>query len=343
LNQNNLEENPMKYTSLFVAATMASALVLPAAANAADIEIRIAHGSTPQYHMHKALEKFASLVEEGSDQRIKVTIFPSAQIAADTGMVEAVLAESIEMAVEPPSFFAKWDGAFETPELPFIYPNRDVAFKVLNSEAGDALMDHLTDMGLVGLGWMEMGQRQLTNNVRPIVKPEDLEGIKLRTMKVPTHIIAFRALGANPTPLNFGEVYAGLQLNVIDGQENPTSQIYAQKFYEVQKYMTVSDHILGLYLPVINADFFHNLSEADQTLIRDSMQAAINYDFTIVAAEDAAFLKEMKEAGLEVTVLTPEQKKAFIDKVATVRDQFRDRVGADIYDLWMKKIAEFSE
>lgn len=311
-------------------------------ASAADIEIRIAHGSSPQFHMHKALEKFEDIVEQRSDQRINITIFPSGQIAGDTGMVEAVLAGSVEMAVEPPSFFAKWDSAFEVAELPFIYPNKEVAFKVLNSEAGDILMDRLNDLDLTGLGWMEMGQRVLTNNVRPVSSPEDIQGIKLRTMKVPTHIAAFEALGANPTPMNFGEVYAGLQVNVIDGQENPISQIYTQKFHEVQEFMTLTDHVLALYLPVINKSFYDQLSQDDQSLLREAMAEAIEYDFTLIEEENSQYIQEIEASGVEVIALSDEQRQAFVDAVQPAREEFKARVGGDIYDVWMNKISEFS-
>jgi len=317
-------------------------IVAPMVASAADIEIRIAHGSSPQFHMHKALEKFESIVEQRSDKRINVTIFPSGQVAADTGMVEAVLAGSVEMAVEPPSFFAKWDSAFEVAELPFIYPNKDVAFKVLNSEAGDILMERLNELGLVGLGWMEMGQRVLTNSVRPVRSPADLDGIKLRTMKVPTHIDAFQALGANPTPMNFGEVYAGLQVNVIDGQENPISQIYTQKFYEVQEYMTLTDHVLALYLPVINKDFYDKLSQDDRSLLRQAMAEAIEYDFDLIEAENTQYIRDIKASGVQVVTLSDKERQVFIDAVQPAHEGFRKRVGADVYDVWMKKISEFS-
>ncbi|WP_417847055.1 TRAP transporter substrate-binding protein [Thalassospira povalilytica] len=328
-----------KMLGLMLGATVAFS---PLIANAADIEIRVAHGSSPQFHMHKALERFAEIIEERSNNRIDVQIFPSGQIAGDTGMVEAVLAGSVEMAVEPPSFFAKWDEAFEVAELPFIYPNKDVAFKVLNSEAGDALMARLKDLDLVGLGWMEMGQRVLTNNTRPISSPEDMDGIKLRTMKVPTHIAAFKALGANPTPMNFGEVYAALQVGVIDGQENPISQIYTQKFQEVQKYMTLTNHVLALYLPVMNAEFYNDLSEDDQNLLREAMKEAISYDFELIDSENNDYLEEIKADGVQVTTLTPEQKLKFVKAMEPIASEFRERVGTEIYDLWMAKIAEFS-
>ncbi|MGR0278779.1 TRAP transporter substrate-binding protein [Marinomonas dokdonensis] len=321
---------------------LASLVTLPAAAISSEIEIKIAHGSSTQFHMHKALERFESIVEEKSNNRIDVTIFPSGQIAGDTGMVEAVLAGTVEMAVEPPSFFAKWDPAFEVAELPFIYPNKDVAFKVLNSEAGDELMHRLNDLDLVGLGWMEMGQRVLTNNGHPVTSPSDFKGIKLRTMKVPTHISAFKALGANPTPMNFGEVYAGLQMNVIDAQENPISQIYTQKFHEVQDYITLTNHVLALYLPVINKSFYDSLDESDQTLLKEAMAEAINYDFDLIETENDQYLKEIKETGVQVVELTSQQRQQFIDAVAPARDSFRRRVGADLYDLWMGKIKELS-
>lgn len=321
---------------------LASLVALPVTAFSADVEIKIAHGSSTQFHMHKALEKFESIVEERSDNRIDVTIFPSGQIAGDTGMVEAVLAGTVEMAVEPPSFFAKWDSAFEVAELPFIYPSKDVAFKVLNSEAGDELMNRLNDLDLEGLGWMEMGQRVLTNNGHPVKSPADFEGIKLRTMKVPTHIAAFDALGANPTPMNFGEVYAGLQMSVIDGQENPISQIYTQKFHEVQDYITLTNHVLALYLPVINKSFFDDLSVSDQNLLKEAMAEAIEYDFKLIETENDQYLKEIEESGVQIVELSSDQRQKFIDAVEPARDSFRKRVGADLYDLWMDKIEELS-
>lgn len=308
----------------------------------AEQKIRIAHGASPEFHMHTALLEFKKILEQDSNNRFVVEIFPSGQIGGDTNMVEAAQMGVVEIAVEPPSFLAKWDPAFEVAELPFIYPNKEVAFKVLESDAGDALQARLHDLGLEGLGWMEMGSRHITNNARPIHKPEDLQGIKLRTMKVPTHIEAFRALGANPSPMNFGEVYAGLQVGVIDGQENPLSHIYTQKFHEVQKYLSLTNHVLGLYLPVINQEFYEALSSEDQALIKESMRKAIEFDKNLIREEESKYLNQMAAQGIAINELSAEEMAVFQEAMKPLSTVMRDRVGGEIYDLWTQSIKDNS-
>lgn len=329
----------MNKTSVMLAGLLASVMTHPVLAAK---DIRIAHGASPDFHMHKALLEFKSILEERSNGEFEVEIFPSGQIAGDTGMVEAVQSGIAEIAVEPPSFLAKWDPAFEVAELPFIYPSKEVAFEVLNSAAGDQLLNRLPDLGLIGLGWMEMGERHITNNVRPIETPEDLEDIKLRTMKVPTHITSFEALGANPTPMNFGEVYAALQVGAIDGQENPVSHIYTQKFYEVQDYLSLTGHVLGLYLPVMNIDFYQSLSEAEKELINQSMREAIEFDKDLVGDMEKQYLEEIEDGGTEINRLSSDQKAEFIEAMKPVSDDLRERVGEEVYDMWMSEIEKHS-
>ena len=323
----------------FLVTSIAMGLTVMTSAHAvAAQKIRIAHGASPEFHMHKALLEFERILEQESHGKFDVEVYPSGQIAGDTNMVEAAQSGTVEIAVEPPSFLAKWDAAFEVAELPFIYPNKEIAFEVLESEAGDTLLSRLNDLGLVGLGWMEMGSRHITNNVRPIHTPEDLKGIKLRTMKVPTHIDAFRALGANPTPMNFGEVYAGLQVGVIDGQENPLSHIYTQKFHEVQKYISLTQHVLGLYLPVMNIEFYESLSEDDKSMIKTAMKKAIEYDRTLVAQEEKKYLEEIKSKGVAVNSLNKEEAMLFKTALASTSGSMRERVGADVYDMWISAV-----
>lgn len=330
---------------MFNKSTFAISAVLSAGlafAASAETVIKIGHGAAESFHMHRALLKFEELVETGSNGEIDVQIFPSSQMGPDREMIEGVQTGVLEMAIPPSSFFAGWDPAFAVIELPYMYASKDIAFDVLDGAAGDGMLARVENQGLVGLGWLELGVRNVTNNVRPIASPQDLEGVKLRTMKVPAHVATFESLGANPTPMNFGEVYSALQQGVIDGQENPLAIITSQRFYEVQKYLSTTGHVFAVYMPVVSKPFFDNLSAEHQQLIRASMARARAHQAELVAAEDASQLDEIRSAGVEVLELTAEQRQAFADQTESVRLQYRDEVGAEAYDAWVAAVSAAS-
>ncbi|WP_170357715.1 TRAP transporter substrate-binding protein [Ruegeria arenilitoris] len=330
---------------MFKKSTLALGVVMSAGlafAASAETVIKVGHGAAEAFHMHRALLKFEELVETGSNGEIDVQIFPSSQMGPDREMIEGVQTGVLEMAIPPSSFFAGWDPAFAVIELPYMYSSKDIAFDVLDGDAGDGMLARVENQGLVGLGWLELGVRNVTNNVRPVATPADLEGVKLRTMKVPAHVATFETLGANPTPMNFGEVYSALQQGVIDGQENPLAIITSQRFYEVQKYLSTTGHVFAVYMPVISKPFFDSLSAEHQQLVRDSMAAARDYQAELVASEDAEQLEQIRAAGVEVLELTAEQRQAFADKTESVRLQYRDEVGAEAYDDWVAAVSAAS-
>ena len=330
---------------MFNKSTFAISAVLSAGlafAASAETVIKIGHGAAESFHMHRALLKFEELVETGSNGEIDVQIFPSSQMGPDREMIEGVQTGVLEMAIPPSSFFAGWDPAFAVIELPYMYASKDIAFDVLDGAAGDSMLARVENQGLVGLGWLELGVRNVTNNVRPIASPQDLEGVKLRTMKVPAHVATFESLGANPTPMNFGEVYSALQQGVIDGQENPLAIITSQRFYEVQKYLSTTGHVFAVYMPVVSKPFFDSLSAEHQQLIRASMARARAHQAELVAAEDASQLDEIRSAGVEVLELTAEQRQAFANQTESVRLQYRDEVGAEAYDAWVAAVSAAS-
>ena len=304
--------------------------------------IKIGHGANEQYHMHRALMRFEQLVEKGSNNEIDVQIFPSSQMGPDREMIEGVQTGVLEMAVSPSSFFAGWDSAFSVIELPYMYASKDIALKVLNGSAGNAMQDRLKKQGLVGLGWLENGLRHVSNNKRSIVTPADLKGVKLRTMKVPAHVATFNALGANPTPMNFGEVYSALQQGVIDGQENPIALIDSQRFYEVQKHVSLTGHVFTVYIPVISQSFFNSLSKEHQALVQTSMKAAAAYQQELVNGEEAGQLQKIKDAGVNVVDLTPQQRQVFADQTKSVRAEYRKTVGEKAFDSWTAAVSAAS-
>ncbi|WP_114764869.1 TRAP transporter substrate-binding protein [Vibrio rhodolitus] len=322
--------------SLLVAALGLSTAFASSISVAADI-IRIGHGTNESFHLHRALLEFKNEIEKNSDGRYEVQIFPQSQMGPDREMVEATQSGMLQIAVPPSSILASWDPSFDVIELPFIYPSKQAAFNVVNSEVGDKLLQRLDSMNLKGLGYMESGVRHITNNKRPIKTTDDLNDIKIRTMKVPSHLDTFNSVGASATPMNFGEVYSALQQKVIDGQENPTSIIYSQRFYEVQKYMSLTNHVVTFYLPVMNYEFWMMLSPEDQKLITDAFDHAVAFQNKIVEAEDKQQLAEMIEAGLEVNELTPEAMQVLVDQTQPVREKYRSKIGEDLYDEWSAK------
>lgn len=332
-----------KMFGLFLALFLAVALLPGSAMASKKTVIKIGHGANEKYHMHRAIMEFKRLVEEGSNGRFEIQVFPSSQMGPDREMIEGVQTGVLEMCVPPSSFFPGWDQAFSVIELPFMYPNKEVALKVLHSQRGEEMLKRLEKLDLVGLGWLENGTRHVTNNVRAIHNPGDLKGVKLRTMKVPAHVDTFKALGANPTPMNFGEVYSGLQQGVIDGQENPVAHIYSQRFFEVQKHMSLTGHVFTVYIPVISKSFYDSLSAKDQELLRESMKKAEDYQQQLVNDEESKQLAEIEKSGVQVTRLTPAETKSFMAKVEPVKAKYRSDAGADIYDAWVKAVEEASK
>ncbi len=325
----------------FVLTAAVSMLALSTSALAATT-IRIGHGANENYHLHRALEKFKEDVETKSQGEFEVQIFPSSQMGPDREMIEGVQSGMLQMAVSPSSFYSSWDSSFDVVELPFIYPSKQVALDTVHSAAGDKMLDRLNNMNLQGLGWLENGVRHVSNSKRPITSPEDLQGLKIRTMKVPAHVKTFNSLNATATPMNFGEVYSGLQQGVVDGQENPIAHIYSQRFYEVQDYVSLTGHVITFYIPAMNLEFWHSLSQDDQQLISTAMRDAEIYQQKLVTQEEGAQIESFKKSGTQVNSLTEADLQQFIDATEPVRQEYKNKLGADVYDTWMKAIKENS-
>ena len=213
-----------------------------------------------------------------------------------------------------------------------MYPNRETAWAVLNGEWGQKELDELEEAGLHGLGYMENGMRQLTNNKKEIHHPEDLNGMKLRTMQVQAHVDFWNSLGCSAEGSPFSELYTNLSTGVFDGEENPIAHIFSQKFYEVQKYITISDHVFTAYVPVMTVDFWDSLSEEKQTIINDAFKEAYNYQMELVEKEEPEELEEMEAAGCVVNRLTDEEKQEFIEAAQPTLQKYREIVGDDVYD-----------
>ena len=301
----------MKFKMLAIALSSVLSFGFISSVQAADVVIKVGHGAAEGYHMHKAWLKFKEEIEKDSNNRIEVEIYPNGQVGGDRELTEAVQAGIVDMTCPVIEVMDGWDKNFSVPGLPFVFKDRADALKALNGKFGEMLLERASNFGIVGLGYMENGIRQITSNVCPIDKPSDLNGVKIRTMQVQAHIEAFKLMGANPTAMSFNEVYSALQQGVVDAEENPLGHITSSKFYEVQKCMTLSSHVYSTHIVLANPDFYGSLSEEDKLLVKKSLDTAIDYQQQLIAQEEQQQIKFIEDYGLTVTRLSPEQRSEF--------------------------------
>lgn len=241
------------------------------------IVLRLGHATQTTHPFHLGADKFAQLVAERSNDRIKIEIFPARQLGDDRELLEQVMGNTVDMAVVSSPLFNSYTPLLDTLQLPFLLNSYEKELKAITSNEMKDILNALDSLNLQGLAVFEGGMRHIANNVKPIHSPADLKGLKLRV--VPSNLIidTLKALGANPTPMAYGEVYTGLQTNVIDGEEINLTSIYSEKHYEVLKYFTE----VGLFpfpgVAVMNKERMDSLSAEDQQLIQDAAWETMEY------------------------------------------------------------------
>ncbi|MDK2800399.1 MAG: C4-dicarboxylate-binding protein DctP [Clostridiales bacterium] len=306
--------------------------------------IKIAHGASESYHMHRAWLKFKEELEKGG--KFKVEIYPSSQFGNDAEMIESVKTGDLTMATPPSSFLTDEAPKMALIELPYVFPSRQAAIDTLRGEWGQTRLKELEDDGMVGLGYLENGLRHLTNSKKPVKSPEDLKGLKLRTMQVPAHVYLWNDLGATAEGAPFPELYTNLSTGVFDGQENPIAHIYSQKFYEVQDYITLTGHVYTAYVPVMNIDFWNSLNEEEQKEIKDAFEVARKYQLSLIDKEEAEQLEEIKNNKTYPTTvieLTAEEKQKFMDAAQPTLQHYRNELGAEAFDEFIAAVKKASK
>ncbi|MTI17421.1 TRAP transporter substrate-binding protein [Rhodobacteraceae bacterium RKSG542] len=321
-------------------ALAASAVMFTGSALAADVTLKVAHGAPETMHMHKAWEKFKELVETRTEGDIEVEIYPAGQLGEGRELLEFVQMGEIDLNAEAVGVLSGWDDRFAATELPYTFANRDIARKVFDGEYGDWLAQEMEPIGFKSLGWWEIGIRHLTNSKKAVYTPEDVDGLKLRTMQVDAHIKAWDQLGANPTPMASGEVYSALQQGIIDAQENPLGNIQSMRTHEVNKYISLTNHVYSAYAVVMNPDKFNSLSEEHQKIVADAISEASDYQQQIIRTEEPKLVDWFRSQGNEVNELSAEQMAVFQNEIKALKPDFERMVGADTYKRLMDAVAK---
>ncbi|MFH1216967.1 MAG: TRAP transporter substrate-binding protein [Pseudomonadota bacterium] len=280
----------------------------------------------------QAAEYFKKLVEERSKGEIQVEIYPNASLYDDRAALEAITMNAVQMAAPSFSKFTTFIPELELFDLPFLFNDNDHLHTVLNGEVGQKLLAMADKKGMVGLAYWDNGFKQFSAN-KPLIKPEDAAGLKFRIMSSKVLEAQFKALKANPQVLPFSEVYSALQQKVVDACENPMSNFYTQKFFEVQSDLTISNHGYLGYMVVTSKLFWKKLNDEQRALITAAMNESTEYANKLAVELDEKYLADIKAAGTtKIHELTPEQRKAWKDKLMPIYPEFYDTLGKDLID-----------
>lgn len=312
-----------------IAATAVLA-TLPGALLAQDVTIRLAHVLPETHNWHRAAEGFSAEVAEKTDGRVSIEIFPSGQLGSEKEVVEGLQFGSTQAGVIGTGSFQFLEPKFGILEMPYAWTSREQAFAALDGDLGTHLAGLLDAKGIKVLSWWELGFRNVTNNARPIEKPEDLAGLKIRVTPDPIRLATFEKLGAEPAPLAFGELYSALQQGVFDAQENPLSVIHSASFFEVQDYVSMTQHIWGASALVMANATWSQLSEADQVVVQEAAQTWATNQREMVASEDADLVEALKAEGM---MFNDVDKAPFVEAVQPIWDDQADVFGAELIDL----------
>ncbi|MGF1552115.1 MAG: TRAP transporter substrate-binding protein [Paracoccaceae bacterium] len=315
----------MKYATMVSAAALA--LGLGAAAEAK--EFRFGHVGAPGSLFEATANAFAECVEQNSDGEHTVAVFGSSQLGGDREMLQKLKLGQMDFSL-PSSVMSSVDPTFGVFEMPYIVRDRDHMRRV-SEQMGDTFQTAANDNGFHIVGFVENGFRHITNNVRPVNTPDDLQGVKLRTPNGEWRVKMFQLYGANPTPMAFSDVFTALKTGVIDGQENPYAQIASAKFQEVQEYLSVTGHVYTPGYILTASRTFDGLSEDQQTLLTDCGREAQDFTYEKAAELETELLQVIKDAGVEVNEA---DKQAFVDASGPVYDELANSVegGRELID-----------
>ncbi len=279
------------------------------------------------------MEKFAELVQAKSGGKIKVNLFAGGVLGGDAPLVSAMQGGTVEMASMNSGILASQVKDFEVFDFPFMFANSKEAEAVVDGPFGKKMHAKLEAKGLIGLAYYELGFRDITNSKRAIQKVEDLEGLKLRVIPNAINVDWVKALGANPTPLAFPEVYAALEQKAIDGQENPLTVINANKFYEVQKHLVLTHHQYNPQSVLISKKYWDTLSADEKKIISEAATESAKYERQQARDQATTALDNIKKNGVQVTELSAAEMAKLRDKMKPVIEKHGNAIGETVKEL----------
>lgn len=330
---------------IIIAAAATACLPLASAAQqpAGDFKertIRVSHVVPKDHPFQVGMERFAELLAQKTGGKMKMRSYPDGQLGAELQSISSAQGGVLEMALVSTAATASVVKEFGVYDLPFLFNDHKEADLVLDGPVGRKLLDKLPEKNLVGLCYFENGFRHLTNSRHPVAKLEDFKGLKIRTIQNPVFIDIFNTLGANALPMPFTEVFTALETKAIDGQETPYSNIYGNRFYEVQKYMSNTGHIYGAAVVLVSKKFWGQLNADEQKVLQESCNSARDYERRFNREQDPNLLAQIKAKGITYTEITPSERARMREHLKPVYGKYARTLGDDVVNQTLAELAK---
>jgi C4-dicarboxylate-binding protein DctP len=324
----------MQIKSLVLA--LAAAVSINAWAQA-PIVIKFSHVVATDTPKGQAAERFKALAEKATNGRVKVEVYPNSQLYKDKEELEALQLGAVQMLAPSLAKFGPLGvKEFEAFDLPYVFPSKQALYRVTEGPVGKGLLQKLDAKGIVGLAYWDNGFKVMSAN-KPLIKPADFKGQKLRIQASKVLDAQMRALGANPQVLAFSEVYQALQTGVVDGTENPPSNMYTQKMHEVQKHVTVSNHGYLGYAVIVNKKFWDGLPADIRASLEKAMADATTYEKAIAQRDNDLALEAIKKTGkTTIHVQTPAEAAEWRKALLPVHKEMEGRIGKELISSFVK-------
>ncbi|MBE0584281.1 MAG: TRAP transporter substrate-binding protein [Desulfofustis sp.] len=303
-------------------------------------KLRIAGNFPVEHSSSLAMEVFKTELEQQSGGELTVDVFPAMQLGGAAENVDQVRSGALMMTWLSIAYLSRTVPELEAVSLPFLFADREQAFRVIDGKVGDLLNEKLKRKGFVALGYMELGARHVTNSKRPLKSLADFEGLKIRLQPNETHLNTFRALGANPVSMDIKEVYQALQQKVLDGQENPYAVSKTNNFNEVQQYLSDTGHFFDFIVVVANKSSFESMPPEQQSILTSAMDKAIAWQRAKAVEADISSRDELIKRGMQFDAISPEVRAELQQATAHIVDDVSKKVGADLIDAVMSEIKQ---
>lgn len=320
-----------------LAAVAALGLGLAGTARAAtEIRIGWTTADTPKDPYAIAAHEFADALEKVAPGEFTFKYFPNRQLGDEKEMLEGLSFGTLDAAIITNAVIANIAPSFQLNDMPFLYANEQQAYDVLDGPIGQEMMQKLEAKNIIGFGWAEGGFRHMLNNQKPVTTPDDVKGVKYRVMQNPVFVEMFNSLGGNAVPMAWGEVYTAVQQGAIDGLEIPAAVIAANKYPEVVKYLSLTKHTYSAIGVLMSKKKFDSLSPELQEKVREAAKMGIDAQREKNQANTGEIIASIREAGMAVNEVS--DPAAFRDLVKPVYEQFKPRIGEELFDKALKAV-----
>lgn len=325
---------------VFVTALLCAFLYWSSSYTNSNNVIRIGHDSKETSPLHKAMLLFEEQVEKNSNGEIIVEIYPARQLGGVRETTELVRQGNLQMTVGASVLLTSIVPEFNVLDMFYLFRDTEHAHRALDDDLiGGALLKEMESKGFHGLGFMEVGFRSITSNKRAINNFTDLQGLKIRAATNPAQIQAWKSVGTAPTPLSWGEIFTSLQQGLINTQESAIYSIYAERFYEAQRYLSLTDHIYTNYVWFANKSFWSGLDESQKAIVNKAARNAIDEQRRLSAVQNQEIIDELKNYGMQVNRVSDEVRASMKASMnGSVRDILREKTGPNLFDSILRSI-----